>query len=1017
MSCARRLITRLLVSSVTLLGAISSARGAAIVDPALHFRTLATEHFIIYFHQGEERLAIRLAPIAEDVWGRMAVPLGVTPPALTHVALVDQTELANGLATPLPYNTIFIFAAWPSGAEYIGKTDDWLRLVFTHEFAHVVHLDRSVGWAKAVRAIFGRVPLAFPNLFLPRWHVEGLATYEESAMTGGGRLYAGDFRAIVTEAAATSHLEPLDRVNGGLTAWPSGNGPYAYGVGFHEYLAERFGTESFARLARSTAGRVPYTASRVFEGVYGHSLGTLWRDYESHLAQRSSSTTNVGDEEARSPGVVTARRLTHHGFEVSGPRFDKARCDGCQVDIVYSVRTPNEFPALYRLSRDDMGPRRLTTRYQGNTTAIGTDAIYFDQQEIRRNVGIYSDLYSLDRQSGRVVQMTSEARLLDPDLAPDGKTLVAVHETPGRRDLVLVQLSDRVTRQGTGATKAFRPSITTLLSEPDTQFNTPRWSPDGRTIAVERHAIGHRSEIAVVAVATRTVRTIASDSDARFVTPTWRPDGRAVVAAADFNEGPFELYEIPVDPAGSFGASESRVSARSIRRLTHTSGGATWPDISADGRTIVFVGYTTDGLDLFEMPYPDTKNADEIVLPSATQRPRISPLGDADIARQAEVGSKSDTPGRAQTPRTPKYNPLATLVPTSWSPFFEGTADQLRLGIATAGRDVLGYHGFTVSATWLVTSPSRAISPPASPDWQVSYQYSRWRPTFWVSASADTSFFAGPADERGVPSTATSRERLLQAGVLLPIRHVRTSNTALFSAVRGEEELNSVDGAISRTRTAARAGWGFDSSHLYGYSISREGGVAIGATTEVAPQALGSSDDASAVTVDGRIYAPGLAPHHVLAIRIAGGRSTGDPTVRRTFLLGGGQSNPSTLDFGRDAISLLRGFARDTFAGSHVALLNVDYRLPLARPQRGHGTWPFFLHTVHSAGFADIGHAWDRQFDAHDLKTSVGGELSFDLFLGYSFPLTTTVGGAWGWDGSGVAHGGASLYVRLGRAF
>ncbi len=92
-----------------------------------------------------------------------------------------------------------IAAAWPAGSEFIGNIDDWLRLVFTHEFTHIVHLDRSEGWARAVRAVFGRTPIAFPNLYLPTWQIEGLATYEESALTGVGRLHAGDFGAIVGE--------------------------------------------------------------------------------------------------------------------------------------------------------------------------------------------------------------------------------------------------------------------------------------------------------------------------------------------------------------------------------------------------------------------------------------------------------------------------------------------------------------------------------------------------------------------------------------------------------------------------------------------------------------------------------------------------------------------------------------------------------------------------------------------------------------------------------------------------
>ena len=59
---------------------------------------LATEHFVIHFHQGEERLAQRLAVIAEDTWIALERPLGLAPPRKTRVVLADQTELFNGYA-------------------------------------------------------------------------------------------------------------------------------------------------------------------------------------------------------------------------------------------------------------------------------------------------------------------------------------------------------------------------------------------------------------------------------------------------------------------------------------------------------------------------------------------------------------------------------------------------------------------------------------------------------------------------------------------------------------------------------------------------------------------------------------------------------------------------------------------------------------------------------------------------------------------------------------------------------
>jgi hypothetical protein len=264
---------------------------------------------------------------------------------------------------------------------------------------------------------------------------------------------------------------------------------------------------------------------------------------------------------------------------------------------------------------------------------------------------------------------------------------------------------------------------------------------------------------------------------------------------------------------------------------------------------------------------------------------------------------------------------------------------------------------------------------------------------------------------------ATLREHQVEGGMLFPIRHVRASQRALSSLVRALDDFTRPDGTSSRNRTAWRGGYALTTSRSYGYSISPEDGVSVGVTAELARRALGSSADADAFTVDGRLYASPFARHQVLAVRLAGGLSNGDAAVRRVFHLGGAQANPNLLDFGRQSISLLRGFAADTFAGSHVSLLNADYRWPVTRPQWGRGTWPLFLQTVHAAAFADIGHVWTRTFAARDLKTSVGGELSFDVIAGYAFPLHAVFGAAWGHDGSGVVPDGASFYLRLGRAF
>jgi Tol biopolymer transport system component len=965
MSHARRLTALLLISAASHVAALQAA---TLFDPALRFRALTTDHFVIYFHQGEDRLARRLAAIAEDTWHRLQQPLG--GPQRTHVVLVDQTEVANGYATPLPRNTIVVSAAWPPSSEFIGNTDDWLRLVFTHEFTHIVHLARSEGGAQLVRSVFGRVPIAFPNLFLPTWHIEGIATYEESVITGAGRLRAGDFGAVAAEEARTRSLQPLDRVNGGLTDWPGGTAAYAYGLGFHRYLAEKFGPYSLRVLADATAGRVPYTTAPVFKRLYGQSLGDLWRDYQSSLLTATTLPAAID------PGL---RRITRHGFIVTGPRFDKWD-DG--VSIVYSVRTPSGFPTLNRVGSDGSKPTRVTTRYLGTTTAIGRDGLYFDQQDFRRNVGVYSDLYLLSRTSGHVTRITEAGRLMDPDLSPDGTTLACVQSRPGQRDLVLLKAT---------STHDAASTITTLLSEAETQFDAPRWSPDGRMIAVERHRLGGFSDVVVVDVQTRSVRVLASEPRSRIVTPAWRQDGRAVVVAIAAEDQPFNLYELAADGVGA------------PRQLTHTTGGATWPDVSPDGRAIVFVGYTTDGFDLFTMPYPMGPPPDGPV--SAPSTVAIAPPTAAGASEPPEYGSQP-------------YSPIATLKPTSWSPVIEADSDQIRVGAAVGAYDALGYHFYSASASWLVSSPAGVPKPgKATPDWSVSYAYDRWRPTFWATAKQSTSFLEGPATAADTPAAATLREREIEAGVVFPIRHARVSHTGSVSLLRASDLYTMPDRTVSQTRGAARTAWAATSAHTYGYSISPEGGGTAGATAEIARPGLGAFAPATTVTGDGRAYLPSFAPHHVLAVRLAGGRSTGDPGLRRTFHLGGAAPDGSVTDFGRSAISLLRGFPADTFAGSHVALMNVDYRFPIARPQRGIGTWPLFLHTVHAAVFGDAGHAWTRAFRADAIKTSFGAEISAKIVAGYFFPLTATLGAARGHDGSGTVADRTTIYVRIGRAY
>jgi hypothetical protein len=972
------LVRRALVGLVVLSAVTAPcARAASRYDPALRFQSITTAHFVIHYHQGEEALALRLAAVAEREHAVLVRRFGHEPRARTHVVLVDQDDEPNGWTTVLPYNLIELRAAPPSGASSIGNTDDWIRTVFVHEYAHVLHIDPARGWARAARTLFGRAFFAFPNALLPEWQAEGIATWAESA-GGDGRVHAGDFRAIVSEAARAGRLEPIDRVSGGLASWPSGYGWYAYGAFFHEYLAERFGAETLAALSARTSGRLPYLSSGAFRSVFGQSLGSLWREFEAAERRRIGTTAAGGD----TPVPITAR-----GYLTDGPRFDT---DG---SLLYSRQDADVFPVLER-ARPGAAPERVTTRYGGGQVAPAPGAIYFDQLELLRSVGMVSDLYRMDRATGDVRRLTRGARLSEPDVSPDGRRIAAIRTQLGARRLVVL---DRAALDAGGESVARALDAALVLGPPGAIMATPRWSPDGTRIAVESREVHGPSTIVVFDVDDGEGQVVAQ-SGGRSITPSWTPDGDAIVFAEAGPGEPFNLSCTRLVDGGRY-----------TFPLTSLTGGARSPDISPDGRTVAFVGYTPSGSDVFTLPFSCP-----------------SPLP------AAPGGSVGGGPGTLPEPPPPpparsparRYSPWSTLAPRSWLPLVDTSDGEVRVGAWVGGEDALGYHAWTASATWSVerSTDLEPVSPGARPDLSFGYVYDRWRPSFFAQYGDETTPLRVYGDDP-VARPVALRERSGEVGVTLLFRRVRVAQALVGSylverdTVSGPVEGGSLEDA-SLDRAAVRGGWTLVSAKRYGRSIGLEGGVAIGAGVERAAAALGGDGDATFVRADVRAYLPLGPPHAVLALRATGARSGGDLLARRVLRLGGSDADAAVLSFDEDASSLLRSFESGRFAGTRLALVNAEYRLPLARIERGFGTWPLFLRTVHATGFYDVGDAWSTGGPRlSDWKSSWGGELSSDVVLGFRWPLTVTAGAAWGRDGEGLVAPTRTAYVRIGRGF
>ncbi|HYR27085.1 MAG TPA: BamA/TamA family outer membrane protein [Thermoanaerobaculia bacterium] len=529
---------------------------------------------------------------------------------------------------------------------------------------------------------------------------------------------------------------------------------------------------------------------------------------------------------------------------------------------------------------------------------------------------------------GAVQRITRAARLKDPAFA-DERTLIAVENRGGRNRLVEVEI----------ASGAVRPLVT---PDGETQFSEPHVRGD--RIAVAEWHDGRIDVVLYARDGTRVANLTESLPRSVNASPRFTDDGASVVFMSD-------VTGIP----NAFAVS---VNGGVPRRLTDVYGGAFFPS-SRDGRTIYFADYHSEGFDV------------AVVEGGAFS---TVPLVRAERERR---GTPPDQPAG-----TPAFRYRADVRPTWWSPVWSEDG----FGATTSGGDVLGFHRYAAT----VTTESDSLV----------YSYDRWYPTFTLATAGYTDEPVAFRTDEGVVAYEEKNRRIL-AQVSAPLRRYRWQTTGWIGAVRdridGEPPAGVPDAALERagvfrgTLQGVRIGALFNSAQTYGFSISPENGITARVDYENLSRALGSDRAMQQYRADLRGYL-GLPRDHVLAARVAGGKTTGHFVLQRELRVGGVGEG---LFAGLDTRSFpVRGYEGSTLRGNRAAIGSVEYRLPLWNIDRGPTTWPIYFHRILGDVFADYGTAWQRDGTRRAIA-SVGAEAAADIFLHYFLPLRYRVGVAY----------------------
>lgn len=956
------------VSAATLFGVILVLAGAVRAQNSvqLDWRTLETDHFRVYYHQGEDRIAQVAARIAEEAYGPVTQLYAFEPEGRVHLVLKDSEDASNGAA----YYYDNLIEIWATPLEFdLRGTHDWLSNVITHEFTHIVSLQAARKGPRWIPAAYLQyfdyqeeeredVLTGYPNVVasyvipgisVPNWFAEGVSQYQAH----GARRDSWDTHRdmVLRTAVLGDGLLTLSQMGVFNKNTLGDELVYNHGYSLVAYIARQYGEDKLREILKGMRAWWRFD----FDGAVRHALGVseeeVYRAWKADLRRRYADQTEDirghliegeplhNEEEAQSEGFS-------NGYPVWSP-------DGERLAYISTKGQDYYLESLYVLSVDDKKEKLAVGAVASGAswTPSGEALIFSKKGKPDRYGARFWDLHRYELRTKKTRAVTHGLRGQYPDCAPNGKQVVFVQNGEGRNNLGVVD---------TDGTHVH--ALTRLSGE--VQLYHPKWSPDGARIAFSIFEGTHR-DIAVIDSSGGGLRYVAA-SGGTDRDPCWTPDGKGIVFASDVT-GIFNLYVMDLENGQT-------------RQLTNVLGGAFSPAVSPTGE-VAFSLWGPHGQELRLLQGTEgwrTVDPGTFACGKDTQQP--APTGD--LASRPYGGAFVDF----------------SLMPRVY--LDDG---RLKLGAYAFSRDVLQRQALTAGV---------GVGTNLDVDAFGLYEFNRLLPTLFLEGYHQTRHVNEDLPD---PNNLSRVNEIIYSlnevdlGARYTFRRAHALSGALVYSVyraklRGVSLLD--DGSSFAFHYTYMHG--IDLAFSYRYQsfqrrtdeeINPRGGREVSFRYDrMYNHFLEDFKQAEWVEEVYRRYAYHQLMldwrehfalpwyRNTLALRVKLGHIDRrvDPFFK--FHLGGP--------------TMMRGYTYYSLEGRKMAMGSVTYRSPLIR-SIGRRVGPLYADKLYAAVFADVGRAWDADavdFKSTGFKRDVGAQLRLDLVSYYSFPLGLGVDAAYGLD-------------------
>ena len=426
--------------------------------PEFNWQTFETDHFKIHFHDETEYTAREAASVAETIYFPITDFYDFTPKEKTHIILTDPDDYSNGAA--YYYDNKIKIWAMPLDFELRGS-HRWLQNVITHEFAHIVSLQKSMKAGTKIPGAYVQlmqyeeekrpdVLYGYPNTLIsypvpgtsvPPWLAEGSAQYMYENADWDNWDSHRDM--ILRDRVVYDKMLTFNEINTFGKKGIGNESTYNTGFAFTTYIANRFGPNSIKDIFYKLSSPLEFSIDNAIYDNYKISGIDLYNDFKSAL-------------EARYKRLVEPIRLLPINGKIiqsKGTTNIYPKWSPSGKSFIYLSNKNNDYfgqTNLYHYDLEKSEEKKIKSGvYSAPSWHPNENIIYYSRKPKYPNKkgSRFYDIYSYDLETEKEERLTTDYRAFNPVYIPKDNSIAFLSTYDGGQDLYILDLKTKLSKK------------------------------------------------------------------------------------------------------------------------------------------------------------------------------------------------------------------------------------------------------------------------------------------------------------------------------------------------------------------------------------------------------------------------------------------------------------------------------------------------------------------------------------------------------------------------------------------